>query len=107
MASEETYLFIGGPMDGERLSVLYGESSITVPNPEVCYVDDFGSPCSTESPEWFKNARCETVRYRRERIFGTRQQFHIFVLEGMDFDEVVLRLLASYSPKKLEPSTTA
>lgn len=71
----KTYLFVGGPKDGERIAV--GQVHI-------------------EFPVW-KGNECHKYGYRKFCIRGESQNHVIYASEGMTHDEVLRLLIDSYS----------
>lgn len=66
-------LCVGGPMDGQRISVQHGAEQIV---------------------------RHDTrgVRYVRRSLAGGKSRFDLLVLDGLTDDDVIARLLDNYVP---------
>jgi hypothetical protein len=80
--TENTFLFIGGPADGRRITV-------TNPGEDVRYV-------TPVAPTGFIRGEERIDVYRSSKLGGNSKKFFVYVLDGMTGDEVIASLLKGY-----------
>ncbi len=90
MPEETEFLFIGGPKDGERISVDTTLESVHFP------VLKEGTVYKSTLPIESLLGSCEYVRYLPVRFQGWKKEFTIYVCEGTNPDDVMDALIGSY-----------
>lgn len=85
-----TGLFIGGPIDGERL--------VVNPNAQIWQV-----PIMLESLDG--PAKYEVKTYTRHRIEGHTNTYYVWCFESMTVDEMMHRLISGYTSAKIHKLT--
>lgn len=86
MDRHDSRLFIGGPADGARYAVQYGDV-VKIPARAAL-------PGQHESDP--HQAPAGDTIYRRVWIAGERQAFGLWVAAGVSTDEALLRILSGY-----------
>lgn len=90
----ENLLFIGGPADGLRIDVYEGQ-------PVYCYHPVLG-PVADVRVEVDPHAEYAIVCYKREVFYTGTQKFYFMVLECLQPNDWLERLLKGYRPITLE-----
>lgn len=83
---QRAYLFVGGPLDGQRRSLERPRPSLSFPTFDPEPVG--GRP--------FAGRTCRHVEYRLMPFAGERERFEVYALAGLSADDVIRALLGRY-----------
>ena len=75
-------LFIGGPADGQTKTVEFGENAV-----QVAFTAEIERPSAFYGDPGGVRFEARVATYRRQGIRSTVDEYHIYVIDGMTFDE--------------------
>lgn len=84
-------LFIGGPKDG---CLIDARKHVE----DFMQIEPLGGMISAESTVFDNPTQGENIKYVRMQLRGGSEIFQVYVLDGMDCDSVMCKLIENYNP---------